>query len=188
MTDNFPQKTVNKGPGQGQGRPQGGQRRRAKSRYGTQMSEKQNLKKIYGIREEQLRHYFKEARRARGETGPFLVERLERRLDNAVYRAGWAPTRRAARQMVSHRLVQVNGRTVNIPSLALRAGDIVVVKESKRSKPLFENFAMSLQNVNTPSWILLDPKNFAFKVTALPNMQEAALGVDMRAVVEYFAR
>ena len=164
------------------------QRRRQKSRYGTQMEEKQNLKKIYGIREEQLRHYFSQAQRSSQETGLFLVSLLERRLDNAVFRAGWAPTRPAARQMSSHRLLLVNGHPVTVPSISLRVGDVVSVKENKRTKPLFENFMMKLQNVHLPSWIELMPQEFSFKVTALPTMEEAQLGVDIRAIVEYFAR
>jgi small subunit ribosomal protein S4 len=105
-----------------------------------------------------------------------------------VFRAGWAPTRPAARQMSSHRLLLVNGKPVNIPSINLRVGDIVTVKENKRNKPLFENFMMKLQNVHLPSWITLVPNEFSFKVVALPTMEEAQLGVDIRAIVEYFAR
>lgn len=171
-------------------RPQGGpqKRRRNRSRYGTQMVEKQNLKKIYGVREEQLKRYFKEARGVKGETGPMLVTLLERRLDNVIYRSGWAATRPQARQMASHKLVQVNGRVVSIPSLRLRAGDVITVKESKRKKALFDNFEMRLQNAAVPSWLQLNRSAYSIQVTALPTMEEAALGVDIRAIVEYYAR
>ena len=174
------------GPG---GRPGGPQRRRRqRSRYGTQMEEKQNLKGIFGIREEQLRKYYREAHHDTTETGPQLVTLLERRLDNALYRAGFAPTRQAARQLASHRIVDVNGQPVTVPSLRLKVDDVVAVRESKRGSALFENFAKRLQNVATPSWIALNPKAYSFTVTALPTAEEASVGVDMRAIVEYFAR
>ena len=163
-------------------------RRKVRSRYGTQLAEKQQLKEIYGIREEQLRRYYKEAQKSEEQTGRVLVELLERRLDNALYRAGWAPTRKAARQMASHKLVTVNGRVVSVPSIRLRENDVVAVKESKRSKEVFANFEKKLQNTALPSWITLDSKEYAFKVASLPNMEEAAVGVDIRAVVELFAR
>lgn len=166
----------------------GGRRRRQPSRYGVQMREKQGLKGIYGIREEQLSRYFHEAHRSTAETGPYLVELLERRLDNALFRAGFAETRPAARQLASHRLVTVNGHAVTIPSLRLKKGDVVEIKTSKRTKPLFTNFVKHLQNVPPVTWLQITPENFAFKVTALPAADEAGLGVDIRAIVEYFAR
>lgn len=181
-------------PGGGAGRGghpgagRGGGRRRQRSRYGTQMEEKQNLKKIFGIREEQLRRYYREAHRHASETGLRLISLLELRLDNAVYRAGFAPTRRAARQMSSHRLFSVNGRPVTVPSLRLSVGDVVTVRESKRAGALFENFEKSLQNVAPPSWIVLQPEEFGFRVTDIPSADEAAVGVNVRAIVEFFAR
>jgi small subunit ribosomal protein S4 len=181
-----------KGPGAG-GRGgqmmQQQQRRRApKSRYGVQMSEKQDFKKLFGIREEQLRKYYAEAQRSKQQTGKVLVVLLERRLDNAIYRAGFAPTRAAARQMATHRIFTVNGKPVDVPSYRLKAKDIVAVKESKRTKPLFTNFVKSLQNVHPPAWLLLDPENFSFTVQTLPTAEEANLGVDVQAIIEFFAR
>jgi small subunit ribosomal protein S4 len=163
------------GGGQGQGGQQRGRRRRQRSRYGTQMEEKQNLKSIYGLREEQ-------------QTGPRIIQLLELRLDNALYRAGFAPTRAAARQMASHRIVEVNGHGVNVPSMRLSIGDTVRVKVSKRDGVLFENFVKRLQNVNVPSWLTLEPAEYGFKVTTEPTTEEAPIGVDMRSVVEFFAR
>lgn len=169
-----------------------GQRRRGRgrgsSRFGMQLKEKQNLKELYGISEEQLRRYYHEAQRRGTETGPTLVELLEQRLDNAVFRAEFAVTRRQARQMVSHRLFVVNGRPVNVPSLQLNVGDLVQVREGKRSKSYFSNFSKRMQNAHSPSWILLDVDSFGFKVTSLPTADEAVLGVDMQAVVELLAR
>lgn len=174
------------GGGAGGGRTQ--RRRRQLSRFGTQMAEKQNLKEIYGLRENQLRRYYAEALKGRHETGPRIIQLLELRLDNALYRAGFCPTRAAARQLASHGLVEVNGRSVNIPSLRLSPGDVVRIKESKRKSVLFDNFAKRLQNVALPSWLTLDPVSFAFSVITEPTPEEATIGVDIRSVVEFFAR
>lgn len=163
-------------------------RRRQKSRFGQQMEEKQTLKGIYGIREKQLKRYYKEALRARGETGPLMVEYLERRLDNALYRAGFAQTRPAARQMASHGLVTVNGRSVDVPSLRLKPGDKIQIKQNKREKKLFANFEKRLQNVALPDWLVFGKDGFDFNVTGLPDADEAHLGVDMRTIIEFFAR
>jgi len=176
------------GQQRGGGHQQRGRRPRQRSRYGTQMEEKQNLKKIYGIKEEQLRRYYTEAQRSNEETGKKLITLLEHRLDNALYRAGFAETRPAARQMASHRLVEVNGRPVTIPSLRLQSGDTVTVKESKRKKGLFANFEKRMQNVAPPAWLSLDGGAFSFSITSEADPEEAGLGIDVRAIVEYFAR
>lgn len=178
------------GPGAKAGRGGGMKQRRPrqKSRYGTQMEEKQNLKEIFGIREEQLRKYYAEARRSKEQTGRELITLLESRLDNAVYRAGFAPTRPAGRQMATHRLFEVNARPVDVPSYRLKPGDVVSVRAGKRTKPLFANFVKSLQNVHAPSWIALDPANFSFTVQAKPTIEEANVGVEVQAIVEFFAR
>jgi len=177
-----------KRPGRGGQQQHGGRRRRQKSRYGTQMEEKQNLKGIYNIRERQLRNYYAEAQRAKAETGPELITLLERRLDNALFRSGFSETRRAARQLASHRLIEVNGKPVTIPSIRLRAGDTVSIRENKRGKALFNNFEKRMQNVTLPAWLILEPGAFSFKVTGLPDPEEAGAGIDVRAIVEYFAR
>lgn len=163
-------------------------RRRSKSRYGTQLQEKQDLKKTFGIREEQLRRYYREASAQSGETGRSLIELLERRLDNAVFRTGLAQTRSQARQMSTHRFFAVNGRPVDVPSYSLKPGDVVTVRDGKRSKSYFSNFDKRMQNVRTPSWISVNPEEFSFTVTALPTYEEANLGIDIRAIVEFFAR
>ncbi len=177
-------------PGRQTGGPgrQTGRRPRRKSRYGVQLQEKQDLKQMFGIREEQLKRYYKEARRHTGQTGPEIVVLLERRLDNAIYRAGFAQTRPQARQMATHRLFTVNGRPVDIPSHLLRPGDIVMVRPSKKKASYFTNFEKRLQNMRPPSWITLAPKEYAFRVETLPTYEEANVGVDMRSIVEYFAR
>lgn len=170
-------------------RPGGPQRRRRQqSRYGIQLEEKRNLKNIYGLREEQLRKYYREAFRSSSETGPALIGLLERRLDNAIYRAGFAPTRAAARQMASHAQLTVNGRVTNIPSIRLGVNDVIAIKEGKRGKVFYENFEKRLQNVALPSWLALKPAEFSFSLTALPAASEANIGVDMRAIIELYSR
>lgn len=176
--------------GQGQGGRQGGpgRRPRRKTQYGIQLQEKQDLKQTFGIREEQLRKYYREAKRAGGQTGDNLISILESRLDNAIFRAGFADTRKQARQMSSHKLFAVNGRSVNIPSYNLKPGDEVSVRESKQGKEFFSNFEKKVQNARVPSWIELTPKKFSFKVNSAPSAEEANLGIDIRAIVELFAR
>src|SRR3989344_438204 len=166
-------------------RGQGGRQ----SRYSVQLEEKQNLKRGFGLREEQLKRYYREAVAKRdAESGPYLIELLERRLDNALFRAGVAATRPQARQMASHRLITVNGRVVNIPSFRLKAGDVVTVKESKRAKAYFTTYEKRMQNVQPPAWIELDNKNFSFKITGRPVPEEAKLAIDAQAVVELLSR
>lgn len=163
-------------------------RRRPQSRYGVQLQEKQDLKQLFGVREEQLRKYYEEARQSHHETGPALVILLEMRLDNAVYRAGFALTRAQARQMTTHRMFTVNGRAVDIPSLRVNVGNVVAVKENKQSRSYFTNFDKRMQNVEVPSWIKVSPKEYSFEIIGEPTYEEANVGVDIRAVVEYFAR
>ena len=166
-----------------------GRSRGNKSRYGEQLEEKRNLRKIFGIREGQLKRYYREAQATRSrETGPYLVELLERRLDNAVYRAGLADSRAQARQMASHKLFEVNGRVVSIPSIRLKIGDVVQVKESKRGKAHFTNFDKRMQNAQAVGWIELDAKEFSFRISADPSSEEAKLAVNTQAVVELLSR
>lgn len=167
---------------------QNNRRPKPKSRYGTQLEEKQNLKSIYGVRERQLKKYYKKARQSSGETGPVLIEILERRLDNAIYRAGMAETRNQARQMASHGLFEVNERPVNIPSIELSVGDSVRVKKHKREKSYFTNFEKRMQNAQVASWIELDIKGFGFKVQNLPTLDEAGIGVSVQEIVELLSR
>lgn len=163
-------------------------RRKQVSRYGSQLKEKQDLKKLFGLREEQLHRYYERALKFKGQTGPTLVSMLERRLDNAIFRSGFAQTRPQARQMATHRLFAVNGKPVDVPSYSLKIGDVVSVREGKKSKAYFTNFEKRMQNVQAPSWVLINPEEFSFKVTNIPSFEEANVGVDIRAVVEFFAR
>lgn len=165
-----------------------GRRKRTKSRYGQQLTEKQTLKDLYGVSEAQLRIYYATARRRREETGPYLIGLLERRLDNAIFRSGLAGTRPMARQMASHRFFQVNGKAVDVPSYRLRAGDAVQIRPSKRDKAYFSNFEKRMQNVQAPAWIQINADDFGFSVVRLPETDDALTGVDIQSVVEFLAR
>lgn len=163
--------------------------RGGKTRFGVQSAEKRNLKQIFGLSEAQLRRYFREARRPRGkETGVYLIELIERRLDNAIFRAGLAQSRPQARQMVSHGLFCVNDRPVSIPSRRLKPGDVVRVKVSKQNKSYFTNFPKRMQNAQPPPWITLEVEHFGFSLAGVPVAAEAKLGVDTQAVVELMSR
>ena len=184
-----PSPTPTQQPTQQNRPPQQQQRRRRQvSRYGAGLAEKQTLKNVFGLREEQLRRYYQHALKFRGQTGPTLISLLERRLDNAIFRAGFAQTRPQARQMATHRLFAVNGRAVDVPSYSLQEGDVVSVLPNKQKKAYFSSFEKRMQNVDTPSWILVNAPEFSFKVTGVPSYEEANIGVDVRAVVEFFAR
>ena len=173
--------------GGGQQRP-GGRRPPKKSQYGLQLEEKQNLKGLYGIREEQLRRYYEQALRSPNETGPMMISLLERRLDNAIYRAGFAGTRKQARQMSTHGLFTVNGTSTDVPSYRLTKNDLVQIKESKRAKEFFSNFDKRMQNVQTPNWMAIEIDDFGFRVTSEPTAEEANTGLHVQSVVEHLSR
>lgn len=170
--------------------PQGGagKRGRRKSRYGEQLEEKQGLKDIYQLRERQLRKYFMEAQKSKNETGPYMMELLERRLDSAIYRAGFAETRAQARQMASHRLFTINGRPVDVPSCRLKNGDKIAVRAAKRKKAYFSNFEKRMQNVQVPDWIQLEVGGYGFQVIGAPSAEDISVGIDLQAIVELLGR
>lgn len=167
--------------------PHGGSRRRRESDYARQLKEKQKLRFNYGLGERQFRKLMVEARSSKGETGKKLLELLERRLDNLVFRAGFAPTIPAARQLVSHAHFTINGRKVNIPSYRVKAGDLVEVRD--RSKKLaFIVESMENLQLNRPDWIEFDGGKHQVKVTSLPDENSVPFEVDVQLVVEYYAR
>jgi len=176
------------GAPQQQNQQRSGRRPRNKSQYGQQLEEKQNLKGLYGIREEQLRRYYKQARRSPAETGPMMISLLERRLDNAVYRAGFAGTRKQARQMATHGLFTINGKSTDVPSYRLRKNDMVQIKETKRGAEYFSNFDKRMQNVQTPDWIVIEAKDFGFRVSGEPTVADANTGLQIQSIVEFLAR
>jgi len=173
-------------PGQ-HGRVKG--RKRKLTEFGLRLMEKQKLKFLYGgIREKQFRRYFEMASKAKGNTGQVLLQLLERRLDNVVYRLGIACTRRQARQFVAHGHILVNGKVVDIPSYLISPGDIIEVKPSSRDIPqIIEN----LQNIDprsVPTWLELDKENFRGKVLNLPKDIQLEIPIIMQYVIEFYSR
>lgn len=164
-----------------------GQKRRTSTEYGRQLREKQALRAMYGIREGQLSSYVAAARRERGVTADFLIQRLEARLDNVVFRLGFGASRAHARQLVQHGLIAVRDRRVDIPSYEVRQGEIITVKESKRGKPVFQGLAERVRAKALPSW-LERVDTWSGRVTAEPRLEAHEVPVDLRAIVEFYSR
>lgn len=162
--------------------------RRKLSDYATALAEKQKLRFQYGLMERQFRRYFETALRKRGVTGETLLQMLETRLDNVVYRLGFANSRSAARQLVSHGHVLVNNRKVNVSSYNLRSGDLVTVKDRPSSRRLATR-NMELTQIHTvPDWLVLDKDQFQGKVVRIPSREEIAPIVNEQLVVELYSR
>tara|TARA_B100001758_G_C18404636_1_gene611216 strand:+ start:774 stop:1379 length:606 start_codon:yes stop_codon:yes gene_type:complete len=165
----------------------GNQRRRGKqSEYGVQLMEKQKAKFTYGILERQFSNLFKEALRRKGVTGENLLRMCEMRLDNVVYRLGIAPTRRAARQLVTHKHITVNGDNVNIPSYALKIDDIVSVRE--RSKSLEAISSSIAVNINQMEWLEFNPETKVGKVVAAPERNQIPENIKEQLIVELYSK
>lgn len=162
--------------------------RRKLSDYALALAEKQKLRHQYGVLERQFRRYFKTALRKRGVTGEILLQLLETRLDNVVYRMGFAKTLRAARQMVAHGHVLVNGHKANIPSMNLKAGDKVEIKDSPRSKILAQRSLELTQIVTVPDWLLVDKDKLTGTVTRIPTRDDINPVVNEQLVVELYSR
>ncbi|MBP9762943.1 30S ribosomal protein S4 [Patescibacteria group bacterium] len=156
--------------------------------YGKQLREKQKAKRIYGLNERQFRNVFDEAVSQRGDSGQTLVSLLERRLDNMVYRAGFAKTRAAARQSVSHAHFMVNGKKVNIPSYRVRVGDTISLRENKRQKALWKGIEEGLAKRETPSWVSVRSAEYAAQVTSVPAGQDLQQPFDVKLIVEFYSR
>ena len=162
-----------------------GQMRRKQSEYGLQLNEKQKVKFVYGVLEKQFRAYYEKAAAAEGVTGEVLLSTLERRLDNVVFRMGFALTRREARQLVSHGHFTVNGKVCDIPSFLIKAGDVVEVKERSRSSVKFKRFlGEDAIVVTTPTWIERDKENLKGTVTRLPERADIDFPVEEHLIVE----
>jgi len=155
------------------------------SQYGRQLREKQKVKRIYGILEKQFRRYVDEASKSKGNTGEALLVSLERRLDNTIFRLGLAPSRPAARQIVSHRHVLVNGKKVNIPSLSLRVGDIVSLDSKASNIPEIKR-AADQKEIKIPSW--LERKALVGKVSSLPKREDITEPISEQDIVEFYSR
>lgn len=165
-----------------------GKRKGVASSYGKQLNEKQKAKYVYGLRERQFRSYVEEAIRQEGDSGLNLQKLLERRLDNVVFRAGYAVTRAQARQMVGHNMFTLNGKKMNIPSHLVKVGDEIAIKETKAKKKIFEKIFETLDKTNLPSWISVDSKKKSAKVTNQPAEVDFDKVFDVTLIIEYYSQ
>ena len=161
---------------------------RKMSEYGLQLREKQKAKFIYGVLEKPFRNYFEKAQRMNGMTGDNLMILLESRLDNVVFRMGFARTRREARQIVDHKHVLVNGKQVNIPSYLIKAGDTVEIKEAKKSSPRYKEIVEVTGGRMVPDWLEVDQENLKGTVKELPACEAIDVPVDEMLIVELYSK
>ena len=167
---------------------QHGQRRMKFTEYGIRLREKQKVRRIYGMVEKQFLRAFVDADRRKGVTGENFLQLLERRLDSVVYRLGFAATRSEARQDVLHRHIQVNGKTVNIPSFQVRLGDKVTVRERSRTKGRIVTALEGVDRRGVPEWLELDKAAFEGTIKALPNREAITLPIQEQLIVEFYSR
>jgi small subunit ribosomal protein S4 len=165
-------------------------RRRQVSDYGLQLLEKQKARYVYGVLERQFRRIFEKAQRFPGETGAYLLILLERRLDNVVYRLGFATTRAQARQLVTHGHITVNGRKTNIPSYTVRVGETIAVRPESRRRMYFKNLVDSgtLAKHKAPDWLRLSAADLSGEVVAMPRREDAEPGINEQLIVEFYSR
>ena len=165
-----------------------GKRPQRLTNYGKQLMEKQKAKRTYGLREQQFRNYFEKSLKKVGNTSEWLFRFLESRLDNTVYRLGFAPSRRQARQLVGHGHFTVNGRSVNIPSYQIKTGDIITLKERSKKLKAFAEIVSKLEKVEVAPWLSLNAKEMSAKVTSQPKLGEVAANIDWRVIVEFYSK
>lgn len=163
-------------------------RSRKMSEYGMQLREKQKAKFIYGVLEKPFRNYYEKADRMKGMTGENLMVMLESRLDNVVFRMGFARTRREARQVVDHKHILVNGKCINIPSYQIKAGDVIEVKEANRTMQRFKDIAEVTAGRLIPEWVDVDKENFKGTVSTLPKRDQIDVPVDEMQIVELYSK
>jgi small subunit ribosomal protein S4 len=156
--------------------------------YGLQLREKQKVKRIYGVLENQFRRYFEAAERQRGITGETLLQLLERRLDNVVYRLGLATSRAQARQLVRHGHFIVNGRKVDIPSFSLKAGDVVTVRSSSAKSASIQHAMEEVKGRGIPEWLALDADKISGRIVSLPSREQINLPVQEQLIVELYSK
>ncbi len=164
------------------------QRRRKESEYGLQLREKQKAKFIYGVLEKQFRRYFEQARRQQGVTGDNLMRILESRLDNVVFRLGFARTRKEARQIVTHGHITVNGRRVDVPSFRVRPGDLVMVAPKSKELLVIKSALVSNERFEVPAWLEVDIEKLQGSVLALPERDQIDLEIDEQLIVELYSK
>ncbi len=167
---------------------QHGQGRVKFSGYGVQLREKQKVKRMYGLLENQFRGYYHRASAAKGKTGENLLQQLELRLDNVVFRMGFADTRNEARQLVRHGHFQVNGRKVNIPSFAVKPGSAIEVVEKSRKVLRISEALETVDRRGVPQWISLDKKSFKGTVTTVPNREDLTMPISEQLIVELYSK
>jgi small subunit ribosomal protein S4 len=174
-------------PGQ---QPNGRGMRNKPSQYSLQLREKQKVKRLYGLLERQFAKLMKEANRKQGISGEILLELLERRLDNTIYRSGFAVSRRAARQLVTHGHFTLNGRRVDIPSIRVVPGDVIVLRDGSKKNEYFKHIddVSPAGNDTVPAWMKVDRKKFEISVTGTPTREEAEPDINEQLIVEYYSR
>jgi small subunit ribosomal protein S4 len=156
--------------------------------YGLQLREKQKTKRMYFAQEGQFRNYFEKAVRSKGVTGEILLQQLERRLDNVVYRLGFGISRRQARQLVRHGHVHVNGRKVNIPSYPVSVGEEITIREASLKLPILEAAKDFASHQNAPNWLDIDRDHYKGRVTALPKREDINLPINEQLIVELYSK
>ena len=167
---------------------QHGAKRNRLSDYGIQLREKQKLRRMYGVLERQFRRYYKEAARRTGATGQTLLQILECRLDNVVYRMGFASTRAEARQLVSHKAIEVNGKGVNIPSYQVKADDVISVREVSKKQLRIQSALQIAKQVGFPEWVEVDDQKMTGKFKAVPERAEFLPDINENLVVELYSK
>lgn len=168
----------------------GGGRQSKPSNYALQLREKQKVRRLYGLLEKQFANLMKESERAEGQAGQNLMNFLERRLDNVVYRAGFATSRRAARQVVGHGHFMLNGKRVDIPSIRVKAGDEITIRAKSASNEYFKQLPeiVSAAGAQPISWLVADAKKMTIKITGLPKPEESEQDINVQLIVEYYSR
>ncbi|OGD23888.1 30S ribosomal protein S4 [Candidatus Azambacteria bacterium RBG_16_47_10] len=163
-------------------------RGRGGSEYGTQLREKQKVKQSYGIRERQFRKYFDAASKSRGRTSGILTQLLETRLDNVVFRLGFAGSRSQARQMVGHGHFAVNGRRVDIPSYQVKTGDIITIREGSAGKKIFNDLRTVIKKYDAPEWLAIDKEALKGEVKRTPTEEESEMPFNLQLIIEFYSR
>ncbi len=165
---------------------QHGAARKRVTEYGTQLREKQKVKRAYGILEKQFRKYYEEAERMKGVTGENMLSLIERRLDNVVYRMGIGASRSECRQIVNHGHITVNGKRVNIPSFIVKAGDVIAIKENKRDLDMFKD--LKGMKIIMPKWLEFNSEKLEGKILALPTREDIDLNIKEHLIIELYSR
>ncbi len=158
------------------------------SEYGRQLREKQKMRRYYGVLETQFSNYFRAAQRVKGQTGATFLQILERRLDNVVYRLNLAQSRAQARQMITHRHFRLNGKIINVPSIIVKAGDVLTVADRSKSSTLLQANAETAKNRRHPEWLEFNETDLSARVLVLPSREQIDTPVDEQLIVEYYSR